>query len=281
MKNVFSILLLSIVCSMCLAQNYSIYDWKGKVLLKEDNGQSWFPVKKEYSVSDRDSVDIARKGFLRVIDNRNNLIYQSIKPGKFQIIELIQEVQMKKSSIMVSVNRELMKNAKEPPIKERELIMMGATTRGRSDTMMIPNKIAQTFGWIAAQALHDRLVSNDSSIFLKKHIYKNGTIYFEIKNQMNRGYFVNVLHLNKSTKKISLCYVINEEQALEAPYLYLPEHKTLLMKNLLFNFDKQNDVFILVGTEDGYIPEQMQFVLQYMDIERATPLYDKYVYYIQ
>ena len=88
------------------------------------------------------------------------------------------------------------------------------------------------------------------------------------------------MHIDKQTQKVNLCYIIEQAEEPETPFLYLPQGQTMRLQNLMFNIDDTRDIFILVGTEDQYIPEQVQSTLQYLDLDSAQPLYQRYNYYI-
>lgn len=279
MKKISLILALSILSITVVAQKpYTIHDWKGNVLIKEYKGQHWFPIQKSQSVSGLDSVDIDQNSVVRVIDNRSNLIYKSISTGKMRILTVINDAKKQNSNTLAAVNREILNGAKSAT-KTPTMQMVGASTRGSNDEALI-DSIVQTFGWLANMAIQDKLARTSSDLLLKSYNTSDG-IWFEIQNFSKKNYFVNVLHIKKQTKKVNLCYVIEQSEEPEMPFLYLPHGEQLQLKNLVFSLDSSTDVYILVGTEDQYIPEQIQSSLQYLDIETAKPLYKKYKFFKQ
>ena len=279
MKKVSLILALSILSIVAVAQKpFAIYDWKGKVLIKEYKTQQWLPAQKDQPVNGLDSVIIDPNSVLRVIDTRSNLIYKSTSAGKMRVLNIINDAKKQNSNTLAAVNRELLyrdKNSSNTPTMQ----MVGATTRG-SDNEALMDSIIQTFGWLANMAIQDQLNTPASGLLLKRHDTPDG-IWFEMQNLSAKNYYVNVLHVNKGTKKVNLCYVIEQSEEPEMPFLYLPHGEQLQLKNLVFSLDSSTDIYILVGTEDQYIPEQIQSSLQHLDIETAKPLYKKYKFFKQ
>jgi len=277
MKRVNIFLLLCFVSIVVLAQKpYTIYDWSGQVRIKEYKGQQWLPVEKGKPVSGVDSVDIAKKGTLRIIDTRSNLIYKSLNTGKMRVLAIINEAKNQHSRTLSAVNQELLNGAKGAS-SAPTMQVAGATTRS-DDNDNRQDSIMSTFGWLANMAYKNELANNSSDIILKSHATKDG-VYFELQNTSDHGYYANVLHLNKQTRKINLCYIVEQSQAPEAPYIYLPKDEAIQIADMVFKINPSDDIFILVGTEDPFIPEQMQNELPYLDIEAAQPLYNKFKYF--
>lgn len=276
MKKVIFFLSLCIFSISAMAQKpYAVYDWTGKASIKEYKTTQWSPVKKNQAVSGLDSVSIDKNSTLRIIDTRSNLIYKSTKTGKMRILTIINDAKNQNSRTLSAVNQELLNGAKGSS-GAPSMQVVGATTRGSDDEALI-DSIASTFGWVAKNALNGNLVHNSSDLILKCSALPEG-VYFEMQNNSDKGYYVNVLHLNKQTKAMNLCYIIEQSQEPDAPFIFLPQGESVKLNNLIFN-QSQSDIFILVGTEDQYIPEQLQSTLQYLDVESAQPLYHRYRYF--
>lgn len=276
MKKVIFFLSLCIFSISAMAQKpYTVYDWTGKASIKEYKTTQWSPVKKNQAVSGLDSVSIDKNSTLRIIDTRSNLIYKSTKTGKMRILTIINDAKNQNSRTLSAVNQELLNGAKGSS-GAPSMQVVGATTRGSDDEALI-DSIASTFGWVAKNAFNGNLIQNSYGLFLKCYNLPEG-VCFEMNNNTNKGYYVNVLHLNKQTKTMNLCYIIEQSQEPDAPFIFLPQGESVKLNNLIFN-RSQSDIFILVGTEDQYIPEQMQSTLQYLDLESAQPLYHRYKYF--
>lgn len=279
MKKISLILVLCLLSHVAIAQkSYTIHDWKGKVLIKEYKGQQWLPIKKNQAISGLDSIAIDKNGILRIIDNQSNLIYKSVSVGKMRVLNVINDVKKQNSNTLAAVNRELL-NGMKGSSKTNTMQLVGATTRGSDDETFI-DSIAQTFGWLANLAIQDKLPTATSDLLLKSNDISD-CVWFEMQNLSKKNYYVNVLHIIKRTKKVNLCYVIEQSEEPEMPFLYLPHGEQLQLKNLVFSLDSSTDIYILVGTEDQYIPEQIQSSLQHLDIETAKPLYKKYKFFKQ
>ena len=274
-KAIFFLSLCFLSISVLAQKPYTVYDWTGKASIKEYKTQQWNPVKKNQAVSGLDSVSIDKNSTLRIIDTRSNLIYKSTKTGKMRILTIINDAKNQNSRTLSAVNQELLNGAKgSSGVPSMQVV--GATTRGSDDDALM-DSIASTFGWVAKNALNGNLIRNSSDLVLKCNTLPEG-VYFEMHNNSSKGYYVNVLHLNKQTKAMNLCYIIEQSQEPDAPFIFLPQGESVKLNNLIFN-QSQSDIFILVGTEDQYIPEQMQSTLQYLDVESAQPLYHRYKYF--
>ena len=277
MKKILFFYLCAIGAIVFAQKPYNVYDWSGGVQIKEYKTSQWSPVQKNKAISGLDSVDVDKKGYLRIIDTRSNLIYKSTSTGKMRILTIINDAKKQNSHTLAAVNQELMKGAHSSS-NTPTMQIAGATTRGNEDGELI-DSISSTLAWLAKMTYRNQLSNHSSEVILKRHDVPEGT-FFEIKNTSTKGYYVNILHLDKQTQKVNLCYIIEQAEEPETPFLYLPQGQTMRLQNLMFNIDDTRDIFILVGTKDQYIPEQVQSTLQYLDLDSAQPLYQRYNYYI-
>ncbi len=257
---------------------YNVYDWSGDVQIKEYKTSQWLPVQKSQAISGLDSVDVDKKGYLRILDTRSNLIYKSTSTGKMRMFTIINAARKQNSHSLAAVNHELMKGAHSSS-NTPTMQIAGATTRCSDEDVSHIDSITSTLAWLAKMAYSNQLANHNYELIMKRHDVPEGA-FFEIKNTSKRGYYVNVLHIDKQTQKVNLCYIIEQAEEPETPFLYLPQGQTIRLQNLMFNIDDTRDIFILVGTEDQYIPEQVQSTLQYLDLDSAQPLYQGYNYYI-
>ena len=276
MKKIFFSFLCVISIIVYAQKPYKVYDWSGTVQVKEHKTSQWLPAQKNQPMSGLDSIDICTKGYLRIIDTRSNLIYKSTSMGKMRMLTIINNAKNQNSHTLAAVNQELLKGA-QASSNTPTMQIAGATIRDETDSGLV-DSISSTLAWLAKMACNNQLENNKAELILKNHDTPNGT-FFEIKNMSNKNYCVNVLHVDKQTQKVSLCYIIEQTEELEPPFLYLPQGKNMQLHNLMFDIDDTRDIFILVGTEDQYIPEQIQSTLQYLDINSAQPLYQGYKYH--
>ena len=276
MKKILLFSFLCVISTITLAQKpYKVYDWSGKVQAKEYKSPQWSPVQKNQPMSGLDSVDIDKKGYLRIIDSRSNLIYKSMSTGKMRMLTIINDAKKQNSHTLAAVNQELMKGVNASS-NTPTMQIAGVTTRGDEDEGLV-DSISSTLAWLAKMACDNQLANNTTDLILKHHDTPDGT-FFEIRNTSKDGYYVNILHVDNQTHKVNLCYIIEQAEEPDAPFLYLPQGEAMQLQNLMFNIDKTKDIVILVATEDQYIPEQVQSTLQYLDIESAQPLYRRYKY---
>ncbi|MBO5674190.1 MAG: hypothetical protein J6R59_07430 [Paludibacteraceae bacterium] len=278
MKKILLFYLCAIGAIVFAQKPYNVYDWSGGVQIKEYKTSQWSPVQKNQAISGLDSVDVDKKGYLRIIDTRSNLIYKSTSTGKMRILTIINDAKKQNSHTLAAVNQELIKGARSSS-NTPTMQIAGATTRCSDEDVSHIDSITSTLAWLAKMAYSNQLANHNYELIMKRHDIPEGA-FFEIKNTSKRGYYVNVLHLDKQTQKVNLCYIIEQAEEPEAPFLYIPHDQTMRLQSLMFNIDDTRDIFILVGTEDQYIPEQVQSTLQYLDLDSALPLYQRYNYYI-
>ena len=275
MKKILFFYLCAIGAIVFAQKPYNVYDWSGGVQIKEYKTSQWSPVQKNKAISGLDSVDVDKKGYLRIIDTRSNLIYKSTSTGKMRILTIINDAKKQNSHTLAAVNQELMKGVNASS-NTPTMQIAGVTTRGDEDEGLV-DSISSTLAWLAKMACDNQLANNTTDLILKHHDTPDGT-FFEIRNTSKDGYYVNILHVDNQTHKVNLCYIIEQAEEPDAPFLYLPQGEAMQLQNLMFNIDKTKDIVILVATEDQYIPEQVQSTLQYLDIESAQPLYRRYKY---
>lgn len=278
MKKILFFYLCAVGAIVFAQKPYNVYDWSGDVQIKEYKTSQWLPVQKSQAISGLDSVDVDKKGYLRILDTRSNLIYKSTSTGKMLMFTIINAARKQNSHSLAAVNHELMKGAHSSS-NTPTMQIAGATTRCSDEDVSHIDSITSTLAWLAKMAYSNQLANHNYELIMKRHDVPEGA-FFEIKNTSKRGYYVNVLHIDKQTQKVNLCYIIEQAEEPETPFLYLPQGQTIRLQNLMFNIDDTRDIFILVGTEDQYIPEQVQSTLQYLDLDSAQPLYQGYNYYI-
>ena len=75
--------------------------------------------------------------------------------------------------------------------------------------------LVKTWAWLAQQACNDKLQNTDSELVLQRYDTPDGT-FFEIQNTSDKAYYVNVLHVDRQTKKVNLCYIIKQEDSEDA-----------------------------------------------------------------
>ena len=278
MKKILFFYLCAVGAIVFAQKPYNVYDWSGDVQIKEYKTSQWLPVQKSQAISGLDSVDVDKKGYLRILDTRSNLIYKSTSTGKMLMFTIINAARKQNSHSLAAVNHELMKGAHSSS-NTPTMQIAGATTRCSDEDVSHIDSITSTLAWLAKMAYSNQLANHNYELIMKRHDVPEGA-FFEIKNTSKRGYYVNVLHIDKQTQKVNLCYIIEQAEEPETPFLYLPQGQTMRLQNLMFNIDDTRDIFILVGTEDQYIPEQVQSTLQYLDLDSAQSLYQRYNYYI-
>ena len=274
MKKTLLICFLCVINAIvCADTPCKVYARSGNVFVKVFRTSQWLPVQENQEISILDSVSIGQEGSLSIIDPLGN-IYNSISKGKKRVLNIISEVKEQQSKMLSAINGLMIDEFKSTRKKPSQIAGLGGyTNRG----MIEMKDLVKTWAWLAQQACNDKLQNTDSELVLKRYDTPDGT-FFEIQNTSDKAYYVNVLYVDRQTKKVNLCYIIKQEDSEDA-YIGLPSGKTIRIEEMKFRIDESKDIFILVGTEDEYIPEVIQSALQCEDVEQAEPLYAEYTYY--
>lgn len=277
MKSILSLVLICFSCVYMSAQKpYSIYELSGQIRIKENKSQQWTPAHKNQAVSGLDSVEISKKGFVRIIDARTNQIFRSTVTGKTRVLNIINDAKKQSSGTIRRLVNELYASANTQS-KAPTMQVVGATTRALEDDSVLEDSIVATFAYVAQQALQNNLNGSDE---VRLNPNKKGEeISFSISNNSEKGYCVNVLRINKAEQTVSLCYILAEEllESKDLPCLYLPQKESIDLSSVLFA-DNPNEIYVLVATEDLYRTESVAFALKEMSLTAPIELkYKKYV----
>lgn len=275
MKRILSLVLICFSCvSMSAQKPYAIYDFSGQIRFKENKTPQWISAQKNQPVNGLDSIDISSKGFVRIIDTRTNQIFKSTITGKTRVLTIINEAKKQSARTLSALNQEML-NGSKAQSGTPTMQVVGATTRG--DDATIEDSVATTFAYIAQQSLQNKLNGSDEIQLIPKK--KGKEISFIIASNSEKGYFVNVLRINKATQTVSLCYVLAEEllESDELPCLYLPQHQRIDLSDIRF-VDNSDDLFVLVATDDLYRTESVAAALKYISLSDIfSPKYEKFI----
>lgn len=271
MKRVIVILF----CAVCgwvsvLAQDhYRIYSHTGKVEYKLALSDiPWQQVQDGMELSIIDSVRIPEGGKVRILHVEPNMLYKPIESGTKDVYHWIKAAQNANSNhirgtILVDVF-----SGQKKQIDVHDMRVLGASVRGTQsrDTL---EQMADMFVWIGAQACSGKPSPKVEGITFKKNKVF-GEWDFVYENHTSKNYFINVLHINKLTDNVSLCYVLTPSSKKEETTVcpIVPSGYCQCGMDLFFPAS-ENDVYVLVATEIPYNTDDMDIELSRHSIKTA------------
>lgn len=280
MKRVLLIILVGCLALQVQAQaNYRIYAVKGKVMVKTQESPQWKQAELDCPLKALDSIRIPEKSSVRVVYELKHNIYSADVYGTFSVLDYVQLAKSKNSQyVSKGVMRE-MKTGQQTSIASyrknaHSMDVLGAGTRGS----LIPvstdypytdeqfDELANAFAWIGAQACSGTTSPTIEGISFIRHKV-DGEWSFEFENNTDRDWYINVLHVNKRTNIVSLCYVVNaEEEITSCPIM--PSGYSMCVMDVYYP-DSPEDVYVLVATETWFDTEAMDNELIYHPIHKA------------
>lgn len=243
----FYLLLITMVCGVNLlrAQDcYIIEAYDGAVEYKTISSPQWEPIRKGVTLLSADSIRIHKKGSIRITyRNQDYTIDSPFYASVSDVVDHKRSEQSKRFS-----HRGFLKEIRSGKKSPFRISVDGISEKRELDSNI--QALAKQLIWIAAQVNKGRQSPQIEGITCQKHVLKNGELKFEIANNSQRDYYVNILHINKRTKKVSLCYVIMPDIKANACIL-IPSG--FLINDLGISFpNSQDDEYVLIAMKDPY-----------------------------
>lgn len=262
MKRIFFIILCLVGGWMSLhAQaKYRVYSYEGKVQYKQSGKNSSLQaVKADLILEAMDTICVAKGSKIRIIDTQRNKIYTIEEKSNNAVYNLVKDAKNSLAKrILNSLTRSLF-SAKQDTLKHT-MKVLGAGSRGQGGKIDYYD-MAEQLAWIGAQACSGKKSPKIEGITLKRHKLSSGELDFEFENRTNKDYHINVLHVNKRTHVISLCYVITQEIAAGSCPITPSGYCSCAMD--VYFPDTQDDVYVLFATVEPYDTEILDNELEY------------------
>ena len=199
---------------------------------------------------------------MRVELVRGHVSYSSFRPGKVSVLTMVNDAKNEKSrNISKGVNREI--KTGKTQLMEYSMRVVGVGTRAvqSSDTIEM---YADQLIWIGARAISMAQNPSIKGITYQRILTESGEVEFEMENQTDKDYYMNVLHINKREKKLSLCYVITS-QVKPNTCLVTPSGYKSCSLGVSFP-NTADDVYVLVVFDKPYDSEALDNELYYRQI---------------
>lgn len=268
MKRILCLILCLAGGWMAIRAQYRVYAYEGAVQYKKAGpaGQ-WRPATEDVALEGRDTLRIPENAFVRVEYIPQNKIYKISDKGKGSVNMLVHDARNSLAArIMKALNRSLtlgrvdtMKNT----LHSMEILGAGS----RSNSNISYDDLAEQLAWIGAQACSGAKSPKIEGITLKRHKLSGGELDFEFENRTSQDYHINVLHVNKRTHSVSLCYVITPEIKANACPI-TPSGFCSCAMDVYFP-DTADDVYILVALKEPYDSDALDTELLYHRTDKA------------
>ena len=267
--------------------SYRIYAVKGKVMVKTNDAPKWKRAEMDLPLQAMDSVRIHNGETIRIVSELQHNIYTADEPGVFSILDCVDKAKSKNSRhVSRGVIQEIKTGRKETMasylnthsmnvsgVGTRETIIPVSTSNPYSNERL--EQLANTFAWIGARACSGEespLIEGVS--FIRNKI--DGEWSFEFVNNSDKDYYINVLHINKRTNIVSLCYVITSDDEVTSCPMTPSGYSACVMD--VYYPDTPEDVYVLVATENWFDTEAMDNELIYHPIHKAQESVDNVQY---
>lgn len=276
MKRILWIILCGCLVLPVQAQaSYRIYAVKGKVMVKTHDLPQWQRAELDLPLQAMDSIRIQDGGAIRIVSELQHNIYSAEVTGLFAVLDYVDIAKSKNSNrVSKGVIREI-KTGRQETIashqkKVHTMAVLGTGSRSVVNDPALQNlwlaMVANKFAWIGAQACSGQPSPTIEGVtFIRNKV--DGEWSFEFENNSDKDYYINVLHINKRTNIVSLCYVLtSDEEITSCPIT--PSGYSACMMDVLYP-DTPDDVYVLVATEREFDTEAMDNELIYHPIDKA------------
>lgn len=270
MKRILFLLLCAAVglVSLQAQVRYRVYAHTGKVEYKPKAADAkWQTVQDGMEMAILDTLRLSKGAMVRIEHVERHMIYNSLHAGTMSVYGLIREAKNENARrVTKRLNTELA-SGNSKPIDQYAMNVLGGGARGMIQSRDSLERLADMFAWIGAQACSGAQSPTIEGItFTKKKVW--GEWDFQYENHTDKDYFMNVLHINKLTGAVSLCYVVTPEVEEVTVCPIVPGGYCQCGTEVFFP-DSPNDIYVLVATElmfDAYVLDNE---LAYHPIDKA------------
>lgn len=269
-------ILVILFCTVCVgtalqAQDvYRIHEFFGNVEYKLAlTNDPWQPVYKGLELSSIDSLRYGINDSVRVMYLSSRNVYNSLfkKTRKTNIYFFVEEAKNADAKHISEGIFTSLLTGKKKKVEVHEMKMIGAASRGAVQSGDTIKRMAEMFAWIGAQACSGQPSPTEEGLtFRKKPAFGEWDFIYE--NNTGKNYFMNVLHINKLTNRVSLCYVTTYKGSGSTSCPIVPTGYCQCGLDIFFPAS-ENDVYVMVATEIEYDTNAMDIELARHPIDKA------------
>ena len=261
-------------------EEYIIEMYGGSVRYKNENSKEWQSVSNNLILSINDSICLEKGGYVTI--GYRNTPYKFSSSCTARIYDLVREKRKEQSKQFTTISflQEIGANKKKTSPFQMKQVGMGGPRGGddktKTDTIDY-ERLSQTLAKVGALACSKKKSPKIKGIAFNKIITDEG-LCFEYSNSSGYDYYINVLHVNKRTKKISLCYVIMKDVKEQACPI-TPNGFTSCNREVYFP-NTEDDVYVLIALDYPYDSYVLDNELIYYPIDAVGEVgsYIKYMW---
>ena len=258
-------------------ESYIIEAYGGPVKYQKNGTSIWMEVNRGLVLFSNDYICIEENGYVTI--GYQNYPYNFNTPCNAKIYDLVKEKKNKNSKqySQKSFLKTIGTNKSDTLPFHMKQIGAGRDRGTGKDTINY-KALAKTLTWMGALACTKMEIPQINGITFNRIKTDEGALNFEYSNSSGRDYYINVLHVNKYTNKISLCYVITKEVK-ERACPITPNGYTSCNRGLNFP-NTSDDVYILIALDYPYDSEKLNNKLTQLRIDTAdkTDIHIKYMW---
>lgn len=244
MRSVLTILL----CALCISASaqYKIYSATGDVKIKHS---TWQKAKKGSEVLLSDSICIAKGAHVQILNQQTSQLFESTGEGVFTIVKFMANARKQSGRVIAELNKEMAQNVRTD--NSRPITFVGASTRGDMEqfTDSLHALVLSDF----AQA---ELLPTDLILSTKR---QGKSFYLTINNRSDKGYFVNMLIVNKQSGERTCAFLSDSYQS-ELSCLFVPAGQSLALNQFQFIVSKDFE-YIVWATIQPFDTNHLQNLL--------------------
>ena len=267
---------LCLLCSwstMYAQYEYTVETFGGDVQYKTNASSQWQAVHAKLILSTNDSIWVKKGGFARI--EYGNHPYEFTAPCISTIGELVKNKRTERSKHFSAKGllREIGSDNTQPfqmkQVGAGKMRQVGSGgTRGDIEIDIINYEaLADTLTRIGAMACAGGKSPKVKGLVFVHHKPNKEEVGFDLENHTDKDYHMNVLHINKRTKKISLCYVVAPDVKENACPI-TPSGFCSCDMDIFFP-DTKDDMYVLIALDYPYDSQKLDDELFYHRINEA------------
>lgn len=223
------------------SDRYSVFDVVGRVQVKQ--GQEWKEATKYMPLRAFDELKILDKSSIRIIDAKTNAIYKTYNEGEFTVRQLIKTARLKSESTLSSLTEGFTKRMSSQVGGAGLLKSIGAAHRGFNDKS-IEDYVCSTILFLANRIITSDTLNQTNKIICHR-MFEDDIYTLSLENKSDSAYCVNIVSLDLKTNKCRL--VLSPRY--EKPYIILDAHTHVDLKELLFCYNPDEFMFMIILDE--------------------------------
>ena len=237
---------------------------RGKVLHKND------------TIKLTDNVYIPQGNSIVLIDadkSSKMRVFPCTAKEETQVLKVRDIVKSGNDDIINSVVREVVDDSKRVKKSKKKFRIPGGNSRA-----MVPNpfheSLYKSIRAVADSICNKQIISLTDKLSLVPDS-EDDFCHFSIENKSNKKYVVNILAINRKTKKVSVCLEFPPYQ--KEPFLTIDPNTRLKLGDYCFLTDDPDVSFLLIGTEDAWNATTIQQMLWSNGLRVTAEPYKKYL----